>query len=103
MSCSRLRRLRLLQSTRLNPSVKANSTRKGLQSATPTPTPILSARSPKTGLPGITLPQTIIDRLPGHTVVQGQEARAVLHMPSTMGPVAIEAIEEVGITTVVEA
>lgn len=105
MSCSVHRKLRQLQSTRLNPLVKANSTPRSLQSATPIPTLILSVRSPKTDLPEITPLQTIIDRLPGHTVIQDQEqeVRVALHSRSTMAPAAIEAIEEAGTTIEVEA
>ena len=103
MSYSRHRKLRLLQSTRLNPLVKVNSTPKSLRLATPTPTRILSVRSPKTGLLETTLPQIVIDQLLGRTLVQEQEARVARHTLSTMGPVAIEAIEEVGTTTGVEA
>ena len=49
------------------------------------------------------LPQITIDRLPGPTRIQEQAARVARHSPSTMAPVAIEAIEEVGTTTGVEA
>ena len=103
MSCLKLRKLRQLQSTGLNPLVKANSTPRSLQSATPTPTLILSVRSPKTDLPEITPLQTTIDRLPGNTVIQEQEARVAVHSRSTMAPAAIEAIEEAGTTIGVEA
>ena len=103
MSYSKHRKLRLLQNTELNPSGRANNTRRNLPSAIQTPTPILSVRFPKTGLPGITLPQIIIDQLPDHTVVQERVARVARHSPSTIAPVVIEATEEVGTTTGVEA
>ena len=103
MSYSKHRKLRLLQSTRLNSLVKASSTRKNLQSAIPIPTPILSVRSPKTGLPEIMLPQITTDRLLGHTVIQEQEVRVARHSLLIMAPVATEAIEEVDIIIGVEA
>lgn len=102
MSCSKHRKLRLLQSTRLNFLVKASSTRKDLQSAIPIPTPIPSVRFPKTGLPEIMPPQITIDRLLGHTVIQEQEVRMARHNLSTMAPVATEAIEAVDIIIGVE-
>lgn len=103
MSYSKHRKLRLLQSTRLNPLGKANSTRKNLQSATQIPTPTHSVHFRKMGLPETTLPQIPIDRLPGRTVAQEQEARVARHSPSTIAPVAIEATEQVGTTIGVEA
>lgn len=103
MSYSKHRKLRLLQSTRLNPSVKANNTPRNSQSATPIHIPILSVRSQRRGLRGTTFLQITADRLPGHTVVQDQEARVARHRGSTMAPVAIEATEEVGTTIGVEA
>lgn len=103
MSYSKHRKLRLQQSTRLSPLGKANSTRRNLQSAIQIPTPILSVRFPKTGLPEIMHPQITIDRLLGHTVVQEQGARVARHSLSTIAPVVIEATEEVGITIEVEA
>ena len=92
MSFSKHRKLRLLQNTRLNPLVKANSTPRNSLSATPIPTLILSVRSLKTGLHGTTPPQTIIDRLPGHMVTRGQEARVAVHSPSIVALAAIEVI-----------
>ena len=102
MSFSKHRKLRLLQSTRLNPLVKANSTPKNSLSATPIPTPILSVPSPKTGLHGTTPPQTTIDRLPGHMVTPGQEARLAVHSPSIVDLVAIEVIVGAGTAIGVE-
>ena len=102
MSFSKHRKLRLLQSTRLNPLVKANSTPRNSLSATPIPTPILSVRSPKTGLHGTIPPQTTIDRLPGRMVTRGQEARVAVHSPSIVALAAIEAIVGAGTTTGVE-
>ena len=103
MSYSKHRKLQLLQSTRLNRLGKANSTQKSSQSATQIPTPILSVRFPKTGLPEIMLPQTTIDQLPAHTVVEEREAQVARHNPSTMAPVAIEATEEADTTIGLEA
>lgn len=103
MSFSKHHRLRPLQSTKSNPLVKANSTQRNFLSAIPIPTPILSALSPKTGLPGITLPQTTIDLLLGPTAVQEQEVQVLPHSPSAKAPAAIEVIEEAGTTTEVEA
>ena len=104
MSYSELRKLRLPQSTKLSLLVKANSTRKGLQSATPIPTPTLFVRFLKTALPETMLPPITIDRLPDHTAMWGQEPLVARHSPSTtMAPVAIVAIEEEGTTIVVEA
>lgn len=102
MSFSRHRKLRLLQSTRLNPLVKANSTLRNLLSATPIPTLILSVRSPKTALHGITPPQTTIDRLPGYMVTRGQEARVAVHSLSIVALAAIEVIVGPGTTIGVE-
>ena len=103
MSYSEHRKLRLLQSTRLNPLAKANSTSRSLLSATPILTPILSVRSLKTDLPGITPRPTTIDLVLGPTAVQEREARVAPRSPSTMAPAAIEAIEEGGTIIGVEA
>ena len=102
MSFSKHRKLRPLQSTRLNPLVKANSTLRNSLSATPTPTPILSVRSPKTGLHGITPPQITIDRLQGYMVTRGQEARVAAHSLSIVALAAIEVIVGPGTTIGVE-
>ena len=44
------------------------------------------------GLHGTTPPQTTIDRLPGHMVTRGQEARVAVHSLLTVALAAIEVI-----------
>ena len=103
MYYSKHHKLRLLPSTKLSLLVIVNNSRRNSLSATLILSLILFVRFPRTGLHGTTPPQTIIDRFRVYILIKGQEARLVLHNPSTMAREAIEAIGEVGTIIGVEA